>query len=201
MCVCVCVRVFVECFCAYFSLGIRLDGDPVVYAFPQLSIARHSSMNNRCHPFMYHVIPLQKKVRSNVQRALSVLGSVCRNTTPSVGNGEWVERHLAGLDEPDIPKAISWDVLIEASYGLFSAFLAKRDVETKCSALKALTGIFVSRPRILLLAERNGTIADLMVDTVHPEIKIQALRCWKEILVVRCLIPSEQSSSWFHCDL
>lgn len=122
-------------------------------------------------------------MRSNVQRALSVLGAICRYSEGDAGDELWLEERLNDPSLP-IPSTITWDHLLECCYGLFMAFLGNEDIETKCGALKALGGVFISRPRILLLMEQAGMVAELMAEKSHQDLQIQALKCWKEILMV-----------------
>lgn len=119
-----------------------------------------------------------------MQRALAVMGALCRNHAVNEGEADsWIEELKDNMAVEVIPIEVMPVKLIESCYRVFSAFLAKVDVETKCSALRALAGIFVSRPRVLLAMEQSGAIAELMSDNSMPELQLQALRSWREILL------------------
>lgn len=123
-----------------------------------------------------------KKTQSNVQRALSVLGCLCKSHEVDNEDMVWLEETLE--EEALMPKEdVTWEHMIEACYKLFITYLAKSDVDTKCSALKALGGIFISRPRVLLTMQQAGTIGSIMSTDSEPELQLQALRCWQEILL------------------
>jgi cohesin loading factor subunit SCC2 len=119
-----------------------------------------------------------------VHRALAVMGALCRNhAVKEAETDSWMEELKDDMAVEAIPDEVTPVQLIESCYRVFSAYLAKVDVETKCSALRALGGIFVSRPRVLLAMEQSGAIAELMSDNSMPEIQLQALRSWREILL------------------
>jgi cohesin loading factor subunit SCC2 len=124
-----------------------------------------------------------KKVQNNVHRALSGLGFLCRghdvDDEDLVWLGDKVGEPLEVVDED-----ITWDNMVENCYQIFSVYLTKSDIETKKCALRALAGIFISRPRVLLAMQQNGTLEAIMSPTSDPELQLQALRCWKEILLV-----------------
>jgi cohesin loading factor subunit SCC2 len=123
-----------------------------------------------------------KKTQCNIQRALSVLGCLCKSHAVENDDTAWMER---SLDEETLilPTEVTWDIMVEICYKIFLTYLAKSDVETKCSAMKALGGIFISRPRVLLAMQQAGTIDNIMAPGSEPELQLQALRCWREILL------------------
>jgi cohesin loading factor subunit SCC2 len=69
-----------------------------------------------------------------------------------------------------------------AAFALFRIYLAKNDTATKCKALKAMGGIFSSRPRVMLEMQQRGMIKELMSTNSDPELQLETLICWKEIL-------------------
>lgn len=126
----------------------------------------------------------QVKTRSNVHRALAVMGALCRNYVVKVEQTDaWMVGVEFEMTVKDIPDEISLAELIQSCYRVFSIYLRKEDCDTKCSALRALSGIFVACPRVLLAMEQSGSISELMSDTSSPEIQLQALRSWQEILL------------------
>lgn len=124
-----------------------------------------------------------KKTQCNIQRALSVLGCLCKNHGLENDDTAWMERSLEDEASLMLPTEVTWDVMVEVCYKIFLTYLAKSDVETKCAAMKALGGIFISRPRVLLAMQQAGTIDDIMAPGSEPELQLQALRCWREILL------------------
>lgn len=97
-------------------------------------------------------------------------------------HGELSE-HVADID----PGTLSRSNISVACYGLFSKFLEKDDVETKCAALHAMSGIFASQPRVMLAVEQAGIIGQVMSPSAHPNLQLDALRCWRDILIVSLL--------------
>lgn len=90
------------------------------------------------------------------------------------------------------PSELNAHTLFNASLACILLFLSSggsTDVSTKCCALRALTGLFIARPRAMLSAEESGMIQALMSgdqnsnseqqDQFHHQILI----CWKEILL------------------
>ena len=127
---------------------------------------------------------MKKAMRDNIRRALSVLGSICRyykcrdgfdnhNLDP---NGFSVITDVKQLQ-------FSSNVLSSACFALFKEYLEKEDEQTKCLALRAMNGIFISRPRVVLAAEQLGIISSVISETAPPSVQIESLRCWRDILL------------------
>lgn len=123
-----------------------------------------------------------KKTQCNIQRALSVLGCLCKSHEVQNDDTAWMDASVE-VNSLTLPEEVTWDQMVEACYKLFVTYLAKSDVETKCSAMRALGGIFISRPRVLLAMQQAGTIESIMAADSEPELQLQALRCWREILL------------------
>ena len=88
-------------------------------------------------------------------------------------------------DEGNVePKELTWANMTIACYSLFSTYLQKKDAPTKCSALRALGGIFVSLPRLMLELEQIGLIDDVMSDSSPVTLQLESLQCWRSILEV-----------------
>jgi len=120
------------------------------------------------------------KERSNVHRALSVLGHVCRfhdDESPLMLNGE-----IAGFLAVS-PSELTWENLPTSSFVLFQKYLEKLDTNTKCKALRAMSGIFSAHPRVMLAFEQEGVLQEIMSDNAHPALQLESLQCWREILV------------------
>jgi hypothetical protein len=125
-----------------------------------------------------------------VHRALTVLGIICQyRVDPNSDATSWDEEVSAGLDIDFVPnEELSWTNVLQACYRLFSAFLKKKDVSTQCVALRALGGIFVSQPRLLLQLDSEGQIQCLMADSAAIPLQLEALSCWCNILEVRIVL-------------
>lgn len=73
--------------------------------------------------------------------------------------------------------------VMHACYSLFVYYLQQDNVDTKCAALRALSCVFMARPRIMLMLEEDGTIEDIMSPESPLALQLESLRCWKEILI------------------
>jgi cohesin loading factor subunit SCC2 len=97
-----------------------------------------------------------------------------------VDEEEWPE-----LDAEDIDvEALSLSNVMYACYCVFAYYLQQADVDTRCAALRALSGIFMARPRVLLMLEQDGTIGELMSHDSPTDLQLESLRCWRDILLV-----------------
>ena len=108
-----------------------------------------------------------------------MLGAFCRNH--EVEDEEWEREN----DVNDVgAQKLSESNAMYACFSLFVFYLQQDDVETKCAALRALSGIFMSRPRIMMMLEQDGTIEAIMSSDSPISLQLESLRCWKEILLV-----------------
>lgn len=123
-----------------------------------------------------------KAVKNNIQRALSVLGCLCKSHKVEDEDIEWLDR---AIEEKscDLPKEITWNTMVKVCYYVFTYYLKNSDAEIKSSALKAMTGIFISRPRVLLGMQKAGIVESIMSPDSEPKLQLQALYCWREILL------------------
>jgi len=127
---------------------------------------------------------MKKSMRDNVGRALSALGSICRFYECHDG----VDNH--NLDPngfsviTDVKQLqFSGNLLSNACFALFKEYLEKEDESTKCLALRAMSGVFISRPRVVLAAEQLGIITSIISEAAPPVLQIESLRCWRDILL------------------
>lgn len=127
---------------------------------------------------------MKKAMRDNVSRALSALGSICRFYECHDG----VDNH--NLDPngfsviTDVKQLqFSGNVLSSACFALFKEYLEKDDESTKCLALRAMNGVFISRPRVVLAAEQLGIITSVISEAAPASVQIESLRCWRDILL------------------
>lgn len=117
--------------------------------------------------------------KSNIYRAMSVVGSICRHRDVKEGTGiDDIEEKLIIVE----PSGLSWANLPYSSYKLLEEYLDKEDITTKCNALRAMGGIFLSHPRIMLALEQQGTLKELMSDLSHPDLQLETLKCFQAIL-------------------
>ena len=126
-------------------------------------------------------VPLS--VKGNIQRALSALGSICRFQMDLWEEDDTiVDDDLLELIDPQETE-LTWSNLSGACYVMFFLFFQKDDVPTKCQSVRAMSGIFLSRPRIMLRVEQTGIISELISEESHISIRLEALQCWRAILL------------------
>ena len=124
------------------------------------------------------------KIQSGVHRGLTVLGLVCQYRDDSLSSEVWDVEVDTSASILIPPKEIDWLKLPLACYRLFSKFLSKNDLATKCKAMEALGALFLAQPRLVLQLEKIGLISDVMSENVGLPLQLEALDCWKRILVV-----------------
>jgi cohesin loading factor subunit SCC2 len=123
------------------------------------------------------------KQKYSVHRALTVLGLICENHThvtidPLAWGSEVSIENAPLISEENL----SWDNFTCACYRLFTRFLRKQDILTKCKALAALKGIFVAQPQLLLQLDHVGLFDEVMADSAGVPLQLEALECWRNIL-------------------
>ncbi|KAI2490143.1 HEAT repeat associated with sister chromatid cohesion [Fragilaria crotonensis] len=105
-----------------------------------------------------------KKTKCNVQRALSILGCLCKSHAVENDDTSWMD------ETPEktltMPEDVTWQTMVEACYKIFVTYLATSDVETKCSSMNAL-GIFISRPGSFLPCNRQERLKPLWLLTLN----------------------------------
>jgi len=118
--------------------------------------------------------------KSNIQRAMSVIGSICRHYYSSKdGNPiEDIEGKLVIID----PSEINWSNLSYSSYAILEEYLDQNHMTIKCNALRALGGIFLSHPRVMLALEQQGILKELISEASHPDLQLETLKCFQAIL-------------------
>lgn len=126
----------------------------------------------------------KKSIRDNVKRALSALGSICRFYECDSA----IDAHNHdpnGFQIVAEPKSLKFEgnMLSDASFALFRSYLAKKDESSKVLALRAMNGVFISRPRVVLAAEQLGIISSVISDDAPPSVQIESLKCWRDILL------------------
>lgn len=107
-----------------------------------------------------------------------MIGAFCRNH--EVEDEDW---DLDNVDDVG-GQQLSPSNVMNACFSVVVFYLQQDDVDTKCAALRALTGIFMSRPRVMMALEQDGTIEDIMSPSSATNLQLESLRCWKELLLV-----------------
>ena len=131
---------------------------------------------------------LKEKTRNNAHRSLTVLGFICKYRVDPIDASMWDEE--VASEELALVEAQSfdWSNIMRSCYRLFSNFLQKVDCLTKCTALRALGGIFESQPRLMLQLDREGLIEELMSNKAGMALQLESLKCWCSILEVRTCV-------------
>lgn len=128
-----------------------------------------------------NITAMTNKAKANVQRALSVLGAICRYDE-SITRGLVLSKPDDVLD--DIPSSeLDFAILASVFERLFSDYLSKTDAQTKCAALRGLCGIFISHPREMLRMDQSGLISQVMAADAPISLQLEALTCWRDILL------------------
>ncbi|KAL9191509.1 hypothetical protein ACHAXT_001215 [Thalassiosira profunda] len=126
----------------------------------------------------------KKSLRDNVRRALSALGSICRFYHGPDNHDNHNLDPNSFVVVTDVKQLhFSGNVLSSACFALFREYLDKEDESTKCLALRAMNGVFISRPRVVLAAEQLGIIGEAIAADSPPSVQIESLRCWRDILL------------------
>jgi hypothetical protein len=125
------------------------------------------------------------KARSGVFRGLTALGNVCGCINVTI---EWDAELESGDLQPLSADQLNWSVLLISCYRVFAKYLQKKDTATRCQALSALKGLFLSQPQLLLNMDHRGLFDDVMAASAPMELQHEALECWRSILVVRRLV-------------
>jgi len=126
----------------------------------------------------------QDKIKNSAHRALTVLGLICENHAFPVSAATWGDE-IQNDDAQLLPgDELSWENFTLACYRLFSLYLQKTDSGTKCKALAALKGIFVAHPQLLLCMDHVGLFDEVMDDAAGIPLQLEALECWRNILMV-----------------
>jgi hypothetical protein len=68
---------------------------------------------------------------------------------------------------------------------MFRRYLARGDSATKCASLRALMGLFVSQPRLMLLLEQDRLLATVLSEKDDLNLCLTALQSLRRILLVR----------------
>lgn len=129
---------------------------------------------------------LKRKARENVKRALGVMGSICQFCESSSFPSEEVDgdSDLESIDDGEpSSREISLVNVAPVCEKIFDKYLSMMDTQIRCTALRALTGIFIAHPREMLRMDQSGMIDSVMARTAPKELQQMALRCWRDILL------------------
>ena len=123
---------------------------------------------------------MKSKQKSYMQRAMAVLGSICRFHESDEDDSS------LDFDETlvvvELPK-LTWANLPYSSYALLEEYIVKEDTTTRCHALRAMSGIFSSHPRIMYALQEQGSLQELMCEASHPLLQLETLKCFQGILL------------------
>jgi cohesin loading factor subunit SCC2 len=125
----------------------------------------------------------KKSIKDNIRRALSALGGICRYYVCDSNDHHNIDPSTFSDTPPVDQLQFSDNVLSNACFSIFLKYLSKDDEATKCLALRAMTGVFISRPRVVLCAEQMGIINEVMSDDAAASVQIEALKSWRDILL------------------
>jgi cohesin loading factor subunit SCC2 len=127
---------------------------------------------------------MKKSVRDNVRRALAALGSICRfYECEGAADDHNLDPSVFSVETDTTKLKLANNVLSNAAFALFLEYLNKEDASTKCLALRAMNGVFISRPRVVLVAEQLGIITSVIGKDAPPSVQVESLRCWRDILL------------------
>jgi cohesin loading factor subunit SCC2 len=126
---------------------------------------------------------MKSNLKSSVHRSLTVLGILCEYRESSVDLSMWKDDMVDEVDAFLVPEGdLTWGNFTMSCYSLFRNYLSKSDVPTKCRAVAALKGIFVSHPHFLLKLDHVGLFDEIMSDSAGELLQLEALECWRNIL-------------------
>lgn len=117
--------------------------------------------------------------KNNIYRALNILGCICRYNNREE---DYVPDDIEEFETVDTSQ-ITWKNLPSSSFALFRSYLNMTDVTMKCKALRAMASIFAAHPRVMLVFEESGALSEIMAEKADPILQLEALKCWKEILI------------------
>lgn len=88
--------------------------------------------------------------------------------------------------------------MLISCYRVFTKYLQKKDTATRCQALSALKGLFLSQPQLLLNMDHRGLFDDVMSVDAPGQLQQEALECWRSILMVRAVRSLEKTNCCFN---
>ena len=109
---------------------------------------------------------------------------MCENL-PTKGETESADSDGSDDESPDLvdPADLTLSNITTACFHLFSRYLRKNDGPCKSWSLSALSGLFISQPRLLFQLERSGLIGEVMGTDAPVSLQVEALASWRRILV------------------
>ena len=113
------------------------------------------------------------------------MGNICRYHEVTDDDEEIELDNEEGEEEENLTSTgLTRSNVIALCKRLFHEFLEMEDPTIKCAALEALCGVFIARPRVMLNMDKSGLITQVMAPSMHNSVQRQALRCWRDILLV-----------------
>ncbi|KAL3921434.1 MAG: hypothetical protein SGILL_002747 [Bacillariaceae sp.] len=117
---------------------------------------------------------LTNKAKTNIKRALGVMGSICQFYTSS----SFKEKAASKAEE------LTLENLAPSCERLFMNFFRKAQEEITCAALRAMTGIFLASPKEMMRMNDRGLIENVMAPTSPEVVQLESLKCWLDILLL-----------------
>lgn len=115
--------------------------------------------------------PLTGKAKTNIKRALGVMGSICRFFESS------------SFDSMESSSDLNLANVAPLCEKMFMHFFGKDDEEIIQGALRAMVGIFHAHPKEMLRMEQNGLIDQVMAPSSPELVQLESLHCWRDILL------------------
>ena len=105
---------------------------------------------------------LDVNIQNNLHRDLCSLGWVCAYNGDDMSMSETLSLACDGDENLVSPPNLSLSNCGVACFKLFKLMLSKSDAPTRCSAVRALSGLFTGLPRMMLKAQEIGMIEEIL---------------------------------------
>jgi len=105
---------------------------------------------------------LDVNIQNNLHRGLCSLGWVCAYNGDDMSMSETLSLACDGDENLVSPSNLSLSNCGVACFKLFKLMLSKSDAPTRCSAVRALSGLFTGLPRMMLKAQEIGMIEEIL---------------------------------------
>ena len=122
---------------------------------------------------------LSPNILSNIHRSLAGLGYICRYHKSVSALPTTNELSI----DISVTSELQWANLLTTSYAIFEYFAQNADIKTRCHALRAITGVCIAEPRLLIHAEQRGLFTSILSAESETKLLTEALRCWEDMLI------------------
>jgi hypothetical protein len=110
---------------------------------------------------------------------------VCEYRGVKFDSVEWGDEVGGEEHEVIVPEELASTNLLVPCYRMFRLYLSRGDSATKCASLRALAGLFVSQPRLMLLLEQDRLLDTVLAEQDDVSLCLTALQSLRRILLVR----------------